>query len=49
MVNLNPNRGGGFSFSNHDRRRDYPSPNKYKMKVENPSLSGNLDVEFFLG
>ena len=48
MANLNPNRGGGFSFSNHNRRRDYPSSNEYMMKVEIPSFSENFDTESFL-
>jgi len=48
MDNPNPNRGGEFSFPNHDRRRDYPSPNEYRMRVEICSFGGNLDTEFFL-
>ena len=39
------NRGGGFSFSNNDRRRDYPSPREYRMKVKISSFSGNLDIK----
>ena len=45
MTNPNPNRGGEFSFSNHDKRRDYSSPNEYRMKIEISSFSGNLDIE----
>jgi len=48
MANLNPNRGGEFSFPNHDRRRDYSSPNEYKMKIKISFFSGNLDIESFL-
>ena len=33
---------------NHDRRRDYPNPNEYRMKVEISSFSENLDIESFL-
>ena len=36
------------AFPNHDRRRDYSSPNEYKMKIEISSLSGNFDIESFL-
>ena len=39
---------GGFSFSSHDRRRDYPSPSKFRMKVKISSFSENLDIESFL-
>ena len=45
IVNPNPNRGGGFSFSNNDRRRDYSSPSEYRMKVKISSFSGNLDIK----
>jgi len=48
MANSNPNRGVGFFFSNHDRRRDYSSPNEYRMKIETPFFSGNINIEFFL-
>jgi len=48
MANLNPNMGGGFSFPNYDRRRDYLSPNEYRMKIKIPSFSKNCDIEFFL-
>ena len=48
MKNSNPNRGGGFLFPNHDRRRDYSSPNEYRMKIEISSFSENLDIESFL-
>jgi len=48
MTNPNPSRGGKFSFANYDRRRDCPSPNQYRMKVEISSFSGNLDIESFL-
>jgi len=48
MANPYPNRGGGFSFSNHDRRKDYLSPNEYRMKIEISFFSENLDSEFFL-
>ena len=48
MTNPNLNRGGKFSFANYDRRRDCPSPNQYRMKVEISSFSGNLDIESFL-
>jgi len=49
MNSPNLNRGGGFFFPNHDMRRDYSSPNEYRMKIEIPSFSGNLHIEFFLG
>jgi len=42
----NPNKG--FPFSNPDRRRGDPSPNKYRMKIEISSFSRNLDIESFL-
>ena len=48
MSNSNPNRRGGFSFPNPDRRRDYSSSNEYRMKIEIPSFSGNLDIKSFL-
>ena len=48
MVNPNPNRGEGFSFSNHDRRREYPIPNGYRVKIVILSFSGNLGIESFL-
>ena len=48
MVNPNPNRGEGFLFLNRDRRRGEPSPNGYRMKIEIPSFSRNLDIESFL-
>ena len=48
MANSNPNRGGGFSFPNHDKRREDPSSNKYRMKIEIFSFSWNLDIESFL-
>jgi len=47
MANPNPNRREGFSFSNHDRRRDYSSPSEYTMKLEISSFSGSLEIEFF--
>jgi len=40
--------GGGFSFPNPDRRRGEPSSNEYRMMIEIPSFSGNLDIESFL-
>jgi len=46
MANSNPNRRGGFLFPNHDRRRD-SSFNEYKMKIEIPYFSRNLDIESF--
>ena len=48
IANHNPNRRRGFSFTNHDRRRDYPSPNEYMMKAEISSFNENLDIESFL-
>ena len=48
MGNPNPNRGGVFSFPNHDRRRGYSSSNEYMMKIEISFFSGNLDIESFL-
>jgi len=48
MANPNPYRRGGFSFPNPDRRRGEPSSNKYQMKIEISSFSGNLDIESFL-
>ena len=48
MANPDPNRRGGFSFLNHDRRRDYSSPNECRMNFEIPSFSVNLDIESFL-
>jgi len=48
MVNPNPNRGGGFPFPNHDRRRGDSSPNEYRMKIEIPSFNENLDIKSFL-
>ena len=48
MANPNPNRGGEFSFPNHDRRKDYSLPTKYRMKIKISSISGNLDIKFFL-
>jgi len=48
MANPNPNRGAGFSFSNLDRRRGDPTPNEYRMKIEIPSFSENLEIESFL-
>jgi len=47
MANPNPNRGGGFPFPNHDRGRGDSSPNEYRMKIEIPSFSRNLDIESF--
>jgi len=44
----NPNRGDGFPFPNHDRRREYSNPNEYRMTIEILSFSGNLDIESFL-
>jgi len=49
MTNPNPNRGGRFSFPNHDRRRYYSSPNEYRMKIKISSFSGNLDIESWIG
>ena len=48
IANPNLNRGGGLSFPNHDRRRDYSNLNEYRMKIEIPSFSGNLDIKTFL-
>jgi len=48
MVNPNPNREEEFLFSYPDRRRGDPSPNEYRMKIEIPSFSGNLDIESLL-
>ena len=45
MTNPNSNKGGGFPFPDHDRRRGDPSPNEYMMKIEISSFSGNLDIE----
>ena len=36
-------------FPSHDSKRDYSSPNEYRMKIEIPSFSGDLHIEFFLG
>jgi len=47
VSNPNPNRIGRFLFPNHDRIRDYPSPNEYRMKIEIPFFSGNLDIKSF--
>jgi len=47
MANPNPNRREGFPFSNHDRGRNYSCPNEYRMKIEIPSSSGNLDIKSF--
>ena len=47
MVNPNSNRGGGFLFPNHDRRREDSSPNEYKM-IEIPFFSRNLDIKSLL-
>ena len=44
----NSNRGARFPYLNHGREAEYPSPNEYKMKVEIPSFSGNLNIESFL-
>ena len=46
LANPNPSRKGGFSFPNHDKGREYSSPNEYKMKI--PSFSENFDIESFL-
>ena len=48
MTNPNPNKGGGSPFPDHDRRRGDPSPNEYRMKIEIPSFSGNLNIKSFL-
>jgi len=48
MANPNPNRGKGFPLPNQDRRRGDLNPNKYRMKIEIPSFSENLDIESFL-
>ena len=48
IINHNPNRGGGFLFPNHDRSRDYSSPNEYRIKTRIPSFSENLNIESFL-
>ena len=48
MANPNLNRGGGFLFPNHDRRRGDSNPNEYRMKIEISSFSENLDIEPFL-
>ena len=48
MANHNPNKGGGFFFPNHDRRRRDSSPNEYRMKIEISSFSENHDIESFL-
>jgi len=37
-----------FLFPNHDRGRDYSSPNEYRIKVEISSFSENLNIESFL-
>ena len=44
----NPNRRGKFSYSNHGREGGYPNPNEYRMKVNIPYFSENLDIESFL-
>jgi len=57
FANPNPNRRDGFSnpnrearvlFPNHGREGGYPNPYEYKMKVDIPSISGNLDIASFL-
>jgi len=47
MSNPNYKNGGGFSFPNYDRRRDYSSPNEYRIKIEIIFISENLDIESF--
>ena len=44
----NLNKGGKISDPNHGRKGGYISPNEYKMKIEIPSFSKNLDIESFL-
>ena len=48
FTNPIPNRRGKFSFPNHSREREFSSPNEYRMKIEIPSFSRNLDIESFL-
>jgi len=43
-----PNRGARFLYLNHGREGGYPNPNEYRMKVEIPSFSLNLNIESFL-
>ena len=40
-----PNRRGRFPYTNHDRKKVYPSSNKYMMKVDIPSFSENFGIE----
>ena len=37
-----------FLLFNHDRRRDYSSLNEYRMEIEIPFFSENLDIKSFL-
>ena len=48
MINHNPNKVGGFPFPNLDRRREDSSSNQYRVKIEIPFFSGNLNFESFL-
>ena len=35
-------------FPNQNRKRDYSSPNEYRMKIEISFFSENFDIESFL-
>ena len=35
-------------FSSHDSKRDYSSPNEYRMKIEISFFSENIDIKSFL-
>ena len=57
FVTPDPNRRRGFSnhnretrnpYPNHGREGGFPNPHEYKMKVDIPSFSENLDIKSFL-
>ena len=48
VANPNSNKGGGLPFPNPDRIKGDLSSNEYKMKIEIPFFSENLDIESFL-
>jgi len=56
FANLNPNKRDRFPgpnrearipYPNHGREGGYPNPQEYRMKVDIPSFSRNLDIESF--